>query len=330
MPANLSPEYKESEEKYRHAQTAQEQLVALQEMLATIPKHKGTEKMQADIKRRISKLKQEMVKRSGAKRAELYVVEKEGIGQFTLVGPPNSGKSSLLRLLTNADAKVGEYPYTTQLPQPGMAQHEDVQIQVVDLPPVSDEFSENWIYGLIRISDGCLLVIDLSSDDLLHEVDMSMNLMEEHRIKLHKPGERVELEDRRWSAKPCLLIGMKYDSDKAIEHLDIFKEFYGPRFEIFTTSTIKTHNIKEIITRMYEMLGVIRLYAKQPGKPPDMSQPFVLKTGSTILDLAGEIHNDFVTNFRFAKVWGSAKFDGQKVNKDYILQDGDVVEFHVA
>ena len=167
MPANLTPQYLDADKRFRQAKNAAEKISALEDMLALIPKHKGTEKMQADLKRRLSKAREEAQKKGKAgARGNTYHVPREGAGQVVLVGPPNSGKSTLLAMLTNAIPEVGDYPFTTRKPLPGMMDFENVKIQLVDLPPIAPEWTEGWVYALIRNAELVLVLVDLASDDV--------------------------------------------------------------------------------------------------------------------------------------------------------------------
>ncbi|RMG54952.1 MAG: TGS domain-containing protein [Acidobacteria bacterium] len=326
MPANLTPEYLEAEEKYRRATTPQEKLAALEEMLATIPKHKGTEKMQADIKRRISKLKKELQrkKKSGAARKPFYHVEREGAGQVVLAGPPNVGKSQLVARLTSATPEVAEYPFTTRLPVPGMMEFENVKIQLVDLPPLWREFSEPWLFGLIRNAHAVLLVVDASDDDVLTQTETSLSLLEEKNIQLVPPTF-----DDAGMGKRALLVANKLDLPRARENVHILEEFFGQRLPVVPVSAATGLHLERLKREIYRALGVIRVYTKAPGKPVDRTAPFVLKRGSTVLDAARAVHHDFAEKLKYARIWGSERFDGQKVSRDHVLEDEDVVEFHI-
>lgn len=329
MPANLTPEYKEAEERYRQAVTPAEKLAALEEMLAVIPKHKGTEKLQADIKRRISKLKdRDGQKTAHGRRQALYMVEKEGGGQVVLVGPPNSGKSKLLSRLTNAQPDIGEYPFTTQLPLPGMMQYEDIKIQIVDIPAIS-QFTEPWVAAIARNSDALLFVIDASSEAVLEEIESSIKVLEGFRVGLQgwgctPPGGESEL----LTLKKTLLVANKMDRPESVENLDIIRTMYGDRFPIFPVSSESGEGLEELRREIFVMLEIVRVYTKIPGKPPDMGAPYVLPKGSTVLGLANMIHKDLGERLRFARIWAAKKFDGQMVSREHILEDRDVIELH--
>ena len=186
MPTNVTPEYKKAEEAYRQAREPKERLECLKEMARTIPKHKGTEHLQADIKTRIKQLTEELAgpKKGGKRSGPSYVIRPEGAAQVALIGPPNSGKSSLHVKLTGSTSEVGPYPYSTHLPVPGMIPYDDIHIQLVDLPPISDEFMETWIVNALQPADAAMLVIDLSDPDCLEQVPTVLEHLAEKKIFL--------------------------------------------------------------------------------------------------------------------------------------------------
>ncbi|MGQ9632437.1 MAG: GTPase [bacterium] len=329
MPANLTPQYLEAEERYRRATTDPEKLEALEDMLSFIPKHKGTEKMQADIKRRISKLKKESSKRGPKSRAgSLYHIERSGVAQLIVLGAPNVGKSSILASVTSANPEVADYPFTTRRPQPGMMDYEDIQIQLVDTPPIAPGFVEKWLTEIVRRADGALLVVDLSSDDLLDQIDTVCGLLEEHRIRLVGGGAESPAEEGV-SYKRTLVVGNKLDLGPARDNYEILRELYAGGFPVIAVSAKGGDHLDEMRKAIYDMLGIIRVYTKTPGKEADMTDPVVLKRGSTVVDVALSIHKDFARNLKFAKIWGEKTFDGQEVPRDYIVNDKDIVELHI-
>lgn len=329
MPANLTPQYREAEERYRQAKSPPEKIRVLEEMLAIIPKHKGTEKLQADLKRRISKLKAEQERRPATKRTTTIYVEREGIGQVALVGVPNVGKSSLLRRVTNAKPEVADYPFTTRRPLPGMAAFENVKIQLVDLPPVAPELTEGWVFSILRNADLLLWVVDLGAEDLLEQMEGLEKLLNQAKIFLVGPKGKGENREFGQVTKRTCLVGNKVDVASAPEQLQILQDLYGGRFPLLAVSTATGTGLEELPRRLYEALEVLRIYTKAPGKAPDFSHPVVLLKGSTLLEAAEMIHKDFAEKLKFARVWGAGKFEGQRVQRDYIVQEGDVIEFHI-
>jgi uncharacterized protein len=337
MPANLTPAYHAAERQFQQATTIPEKIEALQQMLAVIPKHKGTDHMRADLRRRLAKLRQE-AQQSGkghSAREALLHVERQGAGQVVLVGAPNAGKSSLVAALTHAHPAVADYPFTTQLPLPGMMPYGGIQIQLVDTPPITPEYFEGWEADLIRRSDAALLVADLAEDALLEEVEGVLERLGQSRLLLGanppaapEPGA-VSLQ--------ALLVANKCDAPGADERREILQEFYGRRFPLLPVSARTGEGLDALRGAIYRTLGILRVFSKPPGKEPDLASPFVLKQGSTVLDLAGMVHKDFLTTLKSARVWGSpiserpsgsAKHPGQAVERDHVLADGDIVELH--
>jgi len=327
MPANLTPDYLEAEKEFKSAKTTGQKVEALEKMLATIPRHKGTEKLQADLKRRLSKLRAGQAGREKGPVSRLgliHRVEKEGAGQVVLVGPPNSGKSQLVRSLTHATPEVADYPFTTRIPLPGMMAFEDIQIQLVDLPPLHPDFPESWLYQIIRNADAGLLVVDLSDPDLLEDLETTLAEARDARINLGAgpapaPG---------WVSLKTLLVGNKTDASGAAEDLEILKELYGTRFSILQVSALTGVGLPEFRRSVFDLLELVRVYTKAPGKKVELQSPYVLKRGSCLMDLAAHVHHDFLTQLKYARVWGHGKFEGQMVNRDYVLADKDVVELH--
>jgi ribosome-interacting GTPase 1 len=329
MPANLTPDFQAAEKRYKAAATPQEKIAALEEMLSTIPKHKGTEKMQADIKRRLSQQRKESQKKGGPSKSTGIHIKKSGEGQIVLIGPPNSGKSQILDMLTAAEPEVADYPYTTRMPTPGMMFFEDVQLQLIDLPPIADGYIESWLPQIIRVADAALLVLSCHNDDILSHYDDTLRILREYKIELCKEEPPEEEQERGIAYVPTVLVANKMDTPGAKDILSIFLELNNPPFDMLELNATDEESLKQIPTKMYEFLDLVRVYAKEPGKPASMERPFVFRRGGTLFDLAYEIHSDFAENLKTAKVWGAGKFDGQLVNRDYELEDKDVIELHI-
>jgi len=325
MAANLTPEYLEAEKRFKSARTADEKVEALEGMLGTIPRHKGTEKLQAELKRRLSKLRAGQQRRPLSRVGLMHRVEKEGAGQVVLVGPPNSGKSQLLRRLTHATPEVADYPFTTRAPLPGMMAFEDIQIQLVDLPPVHPDFPETWLYQIIRNADAALLVVDLSDADLLEDLETTLAELRNAKVGLGAPTAPNSVG---WVLLKTILVGNELDASGAPEDLEILKELYGDRFPILQVSANTDEGLEGLRWAVFELLELVRVYTKAPGKKADLTAPFVLKRGSHLIDLAAMVHHDFLTQLRYARVWGHGRFEGQIVNRDYQLADKDVIELH--
>jgi len=327
MPANLPPEYFVAEKRFREAKSIPEKIAALEAMLAIMPHHKGTDKLRATLRRKLAKLREEGEQRRGrGGRGDLYTVRKEGAGQVAMAGMPNAGKSQLLASLTNATPEVAEYPFTTQLPQTGMIPYENIKIQLVDLPPLSPDHVEPWVFNILRGADLLLVVLDLSHDPL-GELETLREMMRGQRIVILGLDEAGE----EWGLYPkkAIIVGNKGDLDPEGENLTVLRELYGEGVPMIQVSAKEGRGLEELKRKVFSMLDIVRVYPKPPGKQPDMSNPVILRRGSTVEDLAEEIHKDFVKKLRYARIWGSARFDGQRVHRDWPLSDGDIVELHI-
>lgn len=323
MPANLTPQYRAAEGRFKAAKSAEERRAALEEMLATIPKHKGTEKMQADLKRRLARLRQEEEARSG-RRGFSVKVEPEGAAQVVILGPPNAGKSSLLAAFTRAEPAIGEYPFTTTRPQPGMMLYEDVQIQLVDLPPLSREHMDSWMPNVAAAADAALLVIDPTSPEVPDDVEAVRERLAEVHVQL--VGALPENGDPRATHLPILVVISKLDRARA-EDVAVLEELYGAEFPLVKVSVAERSGFEAFKVAVWRRLQLLRVYAKPPGKPADRSAPFVLPEGATVVDLAELVHRELAEKLSFARLWGG-ELDGQRVARDFELRDRDVVELH--
>ncbi len=328
MPANLTPEYQRAERRYREARTPAEKLAALEVMLRTIPKHKGTDKLQADIKRRISQARKGSARRRAGGRDPFHV-DPQGAGQVVLLGMPNVGKSALVGALTDAPVKITEYPFATHAPVPGMARFEDVPIQVVDMPPVTADHVPAGLFGTLRNADILMIVVDLSSDAALDNLEICLNLLADRGIRpaAATTGDRGEGYDLQ--TKCTLVVCNKRDAAGADDRFATLRDLYGNRLSMISVSATNGDNLDIIARTLFELLSVIRVYAKPPGKPPDKEVPFVLPSGSTVQDMARAIHRELADHLKKARIWGDSVFPGQPVHQDHVLHDKDIVELHM-
>ncbi|MHC5541080.1 GTPase [Singulisphaera rosea] len=331
MPANLPPQYSKAEEEFRRATSPADRLEKLREMFRLLPKHKGTEKLQSDLKQKISRAKDEIegAKSGGSKKGGVsHRVPREGSGQIVIVGAPNAGKSSLLAAVTNAKPEIAAYPFTTRAPNPGIMTHEDVRIQLVDLPPITADFFEPWVPSLIRSADTALLVADLGDDDVADATEVVLAKLAEAHTEL--VGELpYDVEDESIQHVRTLMVANKLDAEGAADRLDVIREWFAPRFPILPISANRGEGLDVLKRASYDSLGILRVYTKLPGKPADRTKPFTIPIGGTVLDLAREIHRDFESTLKYARVWGTGVFEGQTVKRDHELHDADVVELHV-
>jgi ribosome-interacting GTPase 1 len=328
---NLPPQYHEAEERFRKAKTPEEKLAALREMWVLLPKHKASEKLQADLKRRISELTDQIEHaRTAPKRTggTVHKIPRQGAGQVVLLGPPNAGKSRLLAALTQATPVVAPYPFSTREPLPGMMTYEDVRIQLVDLPPITAEHYDHFLTDITRGADAALLFLDLSDDEGPQATQAVIDRLEKARRRLIPPGAPAP-DDPAHYALPTLLVATKADDPAADIRLALAREVFDDTYPWQTISAELGEGLEELRQAIFRLLNVIRIYGKEPGQAPDRSSPFTLPRGSTVADLAEHIHRELGEKVKSARVWGSAAFPGQTVGRDYILQDRDVVELQV-
>lgn len=326
MPTNLPPEYFEVEKRFKEAATPAEKAEALEELLSTIPKHKGTDHLRADLRRKLAKLKEsvETTVKKGGSRASAFHIDREGAGTAALVGLANSGKSSLLRAMTNAEPEISPAPYTTWEPTPGMVLIEQVPVQLLDTPPLQDEFIEPELVSLLRRVDLLVAVLNLQTDPV-EELHETLRILAEHRILPRQRKDDAELQPRV-TYLPLVVAVNQCDHEEDAELYAIFCELMEETWPCYPVSAATGRGLADLQQAILAELDVIRVYARVPGKGVDTSAPFVLKRGSTIADFARKVHKDFYEHMTAARVWGSTHFEGQMVPREYVLQDGDVVE----
>jgi ribosome-interacting GTPase 1 len=327
MPANLTPDYRAAEQRFRAARTLPERIAALQEMLAVIPKHKGTEHMRADLRARLSKLMDELEAPPPGKRGAVspWSIRKEGAGRAVLVGPPNAGKSALLARLTGAAARVGAYPFTTELPLPGTLKVGGARIQTIDTPPITERHAEPALFGLLRTADVIVPVLDLTAEPAA-ALTWLRGELQHRRLALTGPDGPAPPEDM--TPKPAVIAATKADLPGALDALPALAAA-ATGLPVVPVSVIEDFGLEDLGEAVFRALGVIRVFTKAPGQEPDRDDPVVLPEGSTVLDFAEALHRGWEKRLRYAVLWGgSGKFAGQRVGKDHVLADGDAVELH--
>lgn len=323
MPANLTPQYLEAERSFRAAKSTEEKIAALEEMMATIPRHKGTDHLWRDLRRKMAELTQQVGKKGGAARTSM-LIDKEGAAQVALTGLTNSGKSELVGAVTSARPLVGDYPFVTQVATPGMMKYENIQIQLLDTPPLSPQMPW-WLPHMLRRADALVILIDLSKDALaqMEEVLKYFNGM---RVSI---GVGVVDAESIIVSKKALVVGAKLDMPGAQENLAKLKEKYGQQLPVMAISVLDGAGLEELGKTIYQVLNIIRVYTKAPGEKAVYDDPIVIPRGSTVAEAAAAVHKDFAAKLKYARVWGSGKHDGIAVKRDHILEDGDVIELHI-
>ena len=330
MPANLTQQYLKAEEAYRRATSADEELKCLQVMLQEIPKHKGTDHLQAQLKTKISRAKKELQteKRSGKKTRGIRI-PRQGAGTAIILGGPNAGKSQLLASLTRATPEVAAYPFTTHVPAPGMMPWEDITVQLIDTPPITSDYMESYLHGLIRAADLALLMVDLGNDSGIEQCQEVLDRLDQTKTRLARQSSLSE-EDVGLSYTQTFLLPNKIELPAAKERLKLLHELCPLDFTEYLISATEAIGLEELRDAIYQSMDVVRVYSKLPtAKQADMDRPFTVRRGSTLLDMCGQVHKDYCEGLKFARVWGTAVHDGTTVKGDYVLRDRDIVELHM-
>ncbi|NLX56454.1 MAG: TGS domain-containing protein [Planctomycetaceae bacterium] len=330
MPANLTPQYHKAEQEYRRATSPEEELEWLQVMLRELPKHKGTDKLNAELKQKISKAKRELQQgRSTGRRGGGLRLPRQGAGRAVLIGAPNTGKSQLLGSLTRATPEIAPYPFCTREPQPGMMPWEDVMVQLVDTPPITRDVLDPATQGLIRGADLVLLLVDLASDDGIDDLQGVLDHLGTTRTRLGTESY-VDEQDVGLVYTQTFLVPNKIDAPDAADRLELLHEFCPLEFREFVISALSGTGLETLRDAIYRAMDVVRVYTKLPTqKEPDYDRPYTIRQGGTLLEVAELIHKDFVTQLKSARVWGSQVHDGTYVKGDYVVHDKDVIELHI-
>ncbi len=357
MPANLPAEAEEALEEYRKARSIAEKIKALERALALIPKHKGTENLRAQLKRRLAELRESCERKSKGGGFDRYNIKKEGAAQVVIIGYPNVGKSSLLKALTGIDVKIAEYPFTTTEPEIGMLDYEGVKIQIIELPAFQDGFAERrgLLAKYISVIRNCdLLLILLDPWEAEEQERIIKEELEIARIKLNKKRPEIYVEKtvcggieiigkeklkckvedviRLLNSKKIFNACVKVMEEATLENIEealdrglcykkaIFVTSKADLMEknnYLSVSATTFRGIEDLKRKIWEKLDLIRVYLKPKNEIE--KEPVVLKKGSTIEDLAEKLR----IKARHAKVWRNNKVF--TVGLNFVLQDGDIV-----
>lgn len=329
MAANLTPQYLKAEAEYRRAATAEDEVRWLEVMLQEMPKHKASEKLQAELKQKISRAKKEAeAERKQGKKGHGVRIPRQGAGTVILLGAPNTGKSRLLAALTRATPEVAPYPFTTRTPLPGMMPWHDVAVQLVDTPPITADAFEPYLQGLVRAADAALLLVDLGADEGLDDCRQVLARFAETKTRLAADSS-LDAEDLGVSYTRTLLVANKADLADAADRLELFREAGLPALPLHVVSAERGDGLDGLRDAVFQALDVIRVYTKLPThKTADFEKPFTVRRGGTVHDVAELVHRDLAANLKFARVWSRGAHDPAQVKGDHPLADQDIVELH--
>ncbi len=355
MPINPDFEFLKAKDKYEAAQTPIEKLAALEEMRSTAPSHKGAEKLRAEISRKIASLKSKIERqKTQAKKgaAPSINIKKEGAGQVAVVGAPNSGKSTLLKALTDAEVEVAPYPFTTKRPVAGMMGYGGALVQLVEIPAIIEGSSRGRADGIqllsiIRNADAIVLTVreDPAGEEQLvkKELEKAGIILNREKPKISirpsefkgvtisgKPHLKIKEEEIENFLKSCGMPNANVVIGEEVKNLDKFVEVLDNRL-VYRKALIldmRKELPKNIRKRIFSMLGRIRIFTKKPGEEVRKDAPLILKEGETAAVAVEKLHKEFAQRLKYVKVWGSSKFPGQRVSRGYVLKDGDIIEVY--
>jgi len=336
MAVNATPMYQKAEEQYRAAKTPAEKIAALEEMLRLLPKHKASEKVQSSLKQKLKVAREQQ--QSGGKSGGSHVqqdpfhVHHQGAGNVYLLGAPNVGKSAIVGALTKAKVEIAEFPYSTHAAVPGIAHHEDVPIQLIDMPPIMDGHAQPGMMNAYRQADVVLLVVDLAAIELMDQFEQCIEIMQAERmlpVSTSGPMPTPLEGDDEGIPLRTLVAANKIDTPQARDNLEAFVELEATDLTMLPISAETGEGLDAMMAALFETLNVIRVYAKRPGKPADMAEPFVLPRDATVHDMAVHVHKDVAEQLKTARIWGEGVHDGQQVHATHILFDRNVVELHL-
>jgi small GTP-binding protein len=283
-----------------------ERIKVLREALGELPDYRNGP--YADLRKWVqAQIEESRVRKKIVHRDSLQV-RREGAAQVALVGPPNAGKSSLLQALSSIQIKTGDYAFTTTRPVPALTRIHDVLIQLVEIPGLIEGAHEDRgggraLLGVLRGADAIVLCHDASAP------------VEELAVI------RRELE-AAGIAKPTIVAATKLDD--AGPHV-VARLARATGLPAVGVSVLDDDTLDELRDAVWGLTGLVRVYLRRPGRGD--AEAYALPAGSTVADAAGKVHHELEAECRGARVWGpSARFEGQRVGRDHVLAEDDVVE----
>jgi len=336
MPANLTPQYLNAEKEYRNALSPVAQLEALRLMLREIPKHKGTDRMQADLKSKIAKLKivVDRIEPTSGKGTGSTSIAKQGVGRIVMIGPPGSGKTQLLQSLTRAKVLLGEVPFRTRSPQVGMTAWEDCPIQLIDLPSIGYPLGQDQIAQWVRSADLVWLVVNIASSEMIEQTQQAIDLFRAEKTRL---GIETALDPSQIGMKSVatLIVATQCDRIEQLRdletNLETLAEFLPLPLPVKAVSGAYRTNLESILRVSVNLMRIVRVYCKHPKEDgPDLKKPLFIHQGDSLKEVAYQIHESVAEHLIGAKVWKSATSIYQMAKPEYQPCDGDIIELTVA
>jgi small GTP-binding protein len=359
-----------------------EELKELEEELSKTKYNKRTEHAIGLLKAKIARIRRELEKTKSSSEKFGFSIKKTGDASAVLLGFPSVGKSTLINKITNANSKVGAYDFTTLNCVPGILEHNNAKIQIIDIPGIISGASYGAGRGkeVLSIIRSCDLIIALIDSKKLEQLDTILKELREAGIVVNKKKPDIKITKRPYGGISIASTVQLSINKKTIEEVlkelkiinadiliredvdveDIIDAVYGNRVyipmivvinkaDLLSEEELNSENFKEFIkrndallisaengtnldilkNRIFEKTNLIRVYLKKQGQKPDLKEPIILKKNSNVRELCVKIHSNFIQRFRFARVWGSTKFPGQKVGLDYVLKDKDIVQLHL-
>ena len=298
---NQSPFYQKAEAKFLAAQTDEDRLKFLEEMIRECPKHKSSEKMLANLKTRRIKLKEKIERERKVKKSSGKTGIKKEDMQAVLIGKTKSGKSSLLSLLTNAKPEISSYNFATKKPVIGMIDYDGVGIQLIEVPAIESEYFDK---GIVNSADTILILItDLEQ---IPEIEKKIEKANGKRIILFNKIDLLSENEKR----------------------KIYATLQSKKYNFILISVKTKENIEQLKEKLFHSFEKIRIYTKQPEEKQKSKKPIILNPSSTVKDVAEKILKGFSSHILQTKIWGpSSKYPRQVVGLKHELKDLDVVEF---
>jgi len=271
-------------------------------MISLAPSHKGAENLRAQLKARLKKFQDDLIKQKKTRKSTKIGIKKEDM-QAVIIGKTKTGKSSLISLFTNAKPEIGNYGFTTKTPVIGMMDYKGVGIQLIEIPAIESEYYDK---GVVNSADTILILI--TNIEQIKEIEKKIEKTRGKKIIVFNKIDLISENEKR---KISATLKSKYRN-----------------YEFVLISAKTKEGIDKLKEILFHSFGKIRVYTKQPNEKQKSNKPIILSPNSTIKDVAEKILKGFSNKIKETKIWGpSSKFPGQKVGLNHKMKDMDIVEF---